>query len=598
MIQAEVVLKLKNGKKLTFVAELADKLLEGITKASNAYRAICDKQGIRIEKIILRTNVRFCYTEIERYGLSRRGRQKVSHTGSVEDMDRTNIEGSSHRASENLSAVGHLAPWSGPAVLLLDLDAFFASVEQLDHPEWRGKPVIVGGDAQRRGVVSTCSYEARAFGVRSAMPSAQARRLCPNAIWTPGNFPRYIELSQQVMRIMTEASPHLQQVSIDEAFLDVSPGRFVGEHPVLIAHRIREQVAKLGITCSIGLGVSKSVAKVASDRDKPNGLTVVYPGSEAAFLAPLPIRVMSGVGHVAERRLHDYGIYTLGALGAADEDTLRSVFGKNAQMMRERCLGCDRSPVEADEKVKSVSNEMTFSSDLKKAAEIRRAVAMLAAKVGRRLRHKALRGHTVMLKLRFGDLSLRTAQQTLAEAVDNERVFTPVLHALIPQIWQPGESLRLVGVAVSGFDERPAQLSLFGDEAGAEELTGDVDRAGDGNRDGGQHATGARASHGRAQRSLVEATDRVRDRFGEDALSYGRELLFKDRGTGTIAQKKDDYKDPLASTVTSDEGTPPSLDEGTPPSFDEGTPPSLDEEAAVASDEGSMPTIRPTRSEY
>ncbi|MDR1421879.1 MAG: DNA polymerase IV [Coriobacteriales bacterium] len=428
------------------------------------------------------------------------------------------------RGAAELSGIDSLLPWKGAAVLLLDLDAFFASVEQLDHPEWRGKPVIVGGDADRRGVVSTCSYEARTFGVRSAMPSLQATRLCPDAIWTPGNFPRYIELSKQVMRIMTDASPRLQQVSIDEAFLDISPGHYTGEHPVLVADRIRNRVAELGITCSIGLGISKSVAKVASDRDKPQGLTVVYPGSEVAFLAPLPIRVMSGIGRVAEERLRDCGITTLGDVATADESILKSVFGKNAQMMRERCLGTDRSPVEQDESVKSISNELTFSTDLTELVEIRRAIAMLAAKVGRRLRHKNLLGHTVTLKLRFRDLTIRTAQQALDAPVNNEHVFTPILQSLIPRIWQEGESLRLVGVAVSGFDGRAEQLDLFGMN-GAE-----ADNPGETSDD---------------LQSLVLASDRVKDRFGEDALTYGRELLFRNRDTGTIAQKKDDYRDPL-----------------------------------------------------
>ena len=175
--------------------------------------------------------------------------------------------------------------WAGKAIGLLDLDAFFASVEQLDHPEWRGKPVIVGGDADRRGVVSTASYEARTFGVHSAMPAAQAARLCPDAIWTHGRFDRYREVSSRVMGIIEDETPLVEQVSIDEAFFDVTPGRYSRESPVDICRRIQGRVSELGVSCSIGLGVSKSVAKVASERDKPRGLTVVLPGSEASFLA-------------------------------------------------------------------------------------------------------------------------------------------------------------------------------------------------------------------------------------------------------------------------------------------------------------------------
>jgi DNA polymerase-4 len=433
-----------------------------------------------------------------------------------------------------LDGIEALIPWEGQAILLLDLDAFFASVEQLDHPEWRGKPVIVGGDSERRGVVSTCSYEARAFGVRSAMPSSQAVRLCPNAIWTPGNFPRYIALSQKVMGIMRNASPRLQQVSIDEAFLDVSPGRFVKDHPVRLASRIQAEVARLGITCSIGLGTSKSVAKIASDMDKPSGLTVVLPGRERDFLSPLPIRTMSGVGRQAEKRLHELGIYTLGEMADADEYILRQIYGKNATMMRNRCSGINDSAVETDDEIKSVSNELTFSVDLTERTEIEQSIAMLAAKVARRLRRKKIAGFTVGLKVRYADFSIVNAQQTLNRPVDDENEFVPVLLGLIDQVWRPGTSLRLVGVAVSSFGQKPEQLSLFDDAAVGLE-------AAKRSASGGDRQTGGRTN----RRMLVEATDRVKDRFGETAVSYGREMRFRDRDTGTIAQQKDDYKDPL-----------------------------------------------------
>jgi DNA polymerase-4 len=478
--------------------------------------------------------------------------------------------GSAALSADTAASLGGLIPWEGPAILLVDLDAFFASVEQLDHPEWRGKPVIVGGDGARRGVVSTCSYEARAFGVRSAMPSAQAARLCPEAIWTPGNFPRYISLSQAVMGIMRDVSPRLQQVSIDEAFLDVSPGRFVREHPVVLANRIRDEVARLGVTCSIGLGTSKSVAKVASDMDKPNGLTVVFPGRERDFLSPLPIRTMSGVGRQAEKRLHELGIYTLGEMAAADGYILSQIFGKNATMMRNRCLGVNDSPVVTDDEVKSVSNEMTFSTDLTQRAEVEQSISMLAAKVGRRLRRKGIAGHTVGLKVRYDDLSIANAQRTLDAPVDDENEFTPVLLKLIDQVWQPGVSLRLVGVAVSSFGQRPEQLKLFdegfgGAAGGSESQKGGRGGAGSAGVVGIVGVVGGAGGTGRgvanttstgrnasapprrrpSRRSLIEATDRVKDRFGEEAVGYGREMRFRDRDTGTIAQQKDDYKDPL-----------------------------------------------------
>ncbi|MCL2136501.1 MAG: DNA polymerase IV [Coriobacteriia bacterium] len=413
-----------------------------------------------------------------------------------------------------------LYDWEGKAVLLMDLDAFFASVEQLDHPEWRGRPVIVGGDPNRRGVVSTCSYEARAFGVRSAMPSATAARLCPDAIWTHGNYPRYIEMSGQVMEIMRSVSPHLQQESIDEAYLDVTPGRYVRDHPIELAQAVMGRVAKLGITCSIGLGTSKTVAKVASGQNKPRGLTVVYPGSEQSFLAPLPVRELTGIGADSESRLERSGITTLGQVASSDIGLLREVFGKNAEVMRDRCLGIDDSPVVFDESVKSVSNEMTFSRDLVEEDDICAAIEMLAAKVGRRLRRRQLSGHTVALKVKYPDLTTRTAQKTSNELFDNERRFGPVALSLLAQLWRPGDSVRLIGVGVSGFDADTLganQLSLF-------------DPVVEDQRD----------------ESIVQATDQVRDRFGEAAVSYGRDYRFRYMGTGTVGQEKDDSEGPHA----------------------------------------------------
>ncbi len=189
-----------------------------------------------------------------------------------------------------------LAAWSGRAVLHVDLDAFFAAVEQLDHPEWRGRPVIVGGDPGKRGVVSTASYEARVFGVHSAMPSVRAAHLCPDAIWVGGSFERYRDVSAQVFDIFRTEAAVVQPVSIDEAFLDVTPGRYAGDHPIEVARRIRARIAEIGITGSVGVAASKTVAKIASDYRKPDAITVVWPGTEREFLAPLPVRALSGIG--------------------------------------------------------------------------------------------------------------------------------------------------------------------------------------------------------------------------------------------------------------------------------------------------------------
>ena len=411
--------------------------------------------------------------------------------------------------------------WSGPAVGLLDLDAFFASVEQLDHPEWRGLPVIVGGSPDRRGVVSTASYEARRFGVHSAMPSAVAARLCPDAIWTQGRYDRYREMSALVMGILDDETPLVEQVSIDEAFFDVTPGRFSRESPIEICRRIQRRVSELGVTCSIGIGVNKTVAKIASEREKPRGLTAVLPGTEAAFLAPLPVGAMSGIGPATQERLRKMGISTLGELSRADEGALERAFGVSGPRMRVRAAGLERSHVvesAAREEAKSVSNERTFASDLVSREDIESAVRHVASVTGRRLRKKGLRGCTVTLKIKYDATRQRTAQRTLGSPTDDDRVFGEVAVRLLDELWKPGEHVRLVGVGVSGFGDGPAaQMSLF-DGAGTNEATDARDLS-----------------------ALGRLTDALKDRFGDDAVGYGRDLRFKGRTSDTAPMNKEDF---------------------------------------------------------
>lgn len=395
--------------------------------------------------------------------------------------------------------------WRGQAIGLLDLDAFFASVEQLDHPEWRGKPVIVGEPPESRGVVSTASYEARMFGVRSAMSSAQAQRLCPHAFWTKGNFARYREMSAQVMAILADETPYVDQVSIDEAFFDVTPGRFNTENPVEICKRISTRVSKLGITCSIGLGSSKTVAKIASERDKPHGLTIVIPGTERAFLSPLPVRAMSGIGAAAERMLNERGIRTLGAIARARQSDLIAVFGVNADLMRERAQGKELSavsPIDAPEDVKSVSNERTFAHDLIERADIEAAIVLLGESIARRMRRKALLGNTVTLKLKYSWGTGKTIQRRLPHPTDDENVFVPVALSLLSSIWSEGTHVRLAGLAMSDFDSpKEVQTDLFCtlDERGAQTSE---------------------------RRKLSVTIDQVREKFGEGAVGFGRAARF------------------------------------------------------------------------
>lgn len=395
--------------------------------------------------------------------------------------------------------------WKGSAIGLLDLDAFFASVEMLDHPDWRGKPVIVGGSPERRGVVSTASYEARAYGVHSAMSSAQAQRLCPNAIWTPGNFQRYREVSSQVMAILADETPFVEQVSIDEAFFDVTPGRFAEEDPASICRRIAQRVSDLGITCSIGLGSNKTIAKIASERDKPRGLTVITPGTEASFLSPLPVRAMSGIGSAAETQLKRRGIYTLGQLAQASDIMLKPVFGCNSELMRLRAQGREESsvsPIDAEREIKSVSNERTFPQDLTNISDVKAALQLLGESIGTRMRKKGLAGRTVTLKLKYAWGSSKTAQRKLAHPTDDENIFVPVAIELLESLWAQDIHVRLAGLALSDFDlKEGVQTDLFCE----------LDER------------GAQASE---RRNLSVTMDKVRERFGHDAVTFGRAARF------------------------------------------------------------------------
>lgn len=424
-----------------------------------------------------------------------------------------------------------LEPWDGPAIILVDLDAFFASVEQLDHPSWRGKPVIVGGDPDKHGVVSTCSYEAREYGVRSAMPSSRAAQLCPDAIWTHGHFSRYREMSRSIMQIIKDETPHVQQVSIDEAFADITPTRSNREHPALVANRIQQRVAALGVTCSIGLGISKSVAKIASDIDKPCGLTIVYPGREEDFLANLPVKVLSGAGPVAQEELRRNRILTLGQLAHAPEKVLASVFGKNAEMMRARALGRDASVIDVSDEVKSISHEMTFANDLTKRDDIEAAIVGLLTKVGRRLRNKQIKGKTLHLKVRFDDRTVHTAQKRLTSVSDDDIEMLPHVLDLLEKVWRPGIRIRLIGVGLSGFNASDdPQITLF-DEDELEEMSPE-----------GKSAHKPLIEDRGLRRQLLSATDSLKDRFGEDAVVMGSEFKSRGRGTGSSSKNPADYK--------------------------------------------------------
>ena len=398
------------------------------------------------------------------------------------------------RADDIPASDASLPEWRGRAVLHVDMDAFFTSVEQLDHPEWRGLPVVVGGSPEARGVIAAASYEARRYGVRSAMASARAAQLLPpEAIWSRGHFERYGEMSAKVFAVFESRTPEVQGASIDEAYLDVTP---VGDapHPIAVAREIQAAVDELGLSCSIGVATNKTVAKIASDRDKPHGITVVSPGTEAIFLAPLPVRVMPGVGPSTAARLVTLGFRTLGDLAALDDETARQVLGSHGPGLVRRASGEDPRPVREREPVKSVSNERTFAQDLRDRAEVRDVVSGLAEHVSGRLRRKELRGRTIHLKLRFGDFSTKTAQVTLDRPANDCETLTASALSLLDASWSPGVGVRLLGVGVSGFGAAPQQMALLDDASAARD----------------------------ARREAIDrAVDELRERFGDDAIHFG-----------------------------------------------------------------------------
>jgi DNA polymerase-4 len=347
-------------------------------------------------------------------------------------------------------------------ILHVDMDAFYAAIEQRDRPELRGRPVIVGGRPEERGVVAAASYEARAFGVRSAMPSARAIRICRQAIFLRPQMRRYAEVSRQVMAVLERHSEVIEQVSIDEAFLDVSEraGDFAAAEA--LARRIKREIREeLGLTASIGVGPNKFLAKLASDLKKPDGLVVIRPEEAARVIAPLPASKLWGVGPKTEKTLQSAGLRTIGEVAKAPVGELRRLMGAWGDVVRELARGIDDRPVETSRETKSVSSETTFAKDLYDVKEMRRALNDLAREVARRLREEGLRARTVAIKVRFGDFHTITRQTTLASATDRGEALRRTAHRLLEGVERGDEGIRLLGVRATGLEQGPRQLSLF-----------------------------------------------------------------------------------------------------------------------------------------
>lgn len=354
-------------------------------------------------------------------------------------------------------------------IIHLDLDAFFCSVEELRNPALKGKPFAVGGHPDQRGVVASCSYAARRFGVRSAMPMARALRLCPDLLVLQHHFPAYREASNQVMERLRALTPLVEQISIDEAFLDVSAmPEAANELANQLGTSIREE---LSLPCSLGVATNKLVAKIATDVGKlraresgvtgsPNALTKVPPGTEAEFLAPLPVEALWGVGPKTAARLAELGIHTIGDLASQPAAELGKRFGKMGWELADRARGIDDRPVVTEHETKSVSQETTFARDARDAKTIHATLRAQAEQVAKSLQREDLHAATIRIKIRWANFTTMTRQMTLSQPTNDPEIIYRAAEGLLNKVWQPGRPVRLMGVGASGFSPRPRQLQF------------------------------------------------------------------------------------------------------------------------------------------
>ncbi len=371
----------------------------------------------------------------------------------------------------------------------VDLDAFYPSVEELLNPALKGKPIIVGGDPDSRGVVSSASYAARAYGVRSAMPTAQALRLCPHAILLPGHHRIYAEYSDRVMGILREITPLVEPLSIDEAFMDVTGCERLWGTPREIGALVRRRIkSEVGLAASVGVATSKLVAKIACGQAKPDGMAVVMPGQEASYLAPLPVRELWGVGAVTAERLTELGIETIGDLAASSDDYLQRVLGDRGRALRRAAMGVDSSPVTSDQRRQTISQERTYAEDLSDPEVLGRELLRMSENLAASLRAGGQVAQTVRIKLRYPDFATVTRQMRLERPTDQGQQIFKAAQQLLDKHWRRRRALRLLGVGVSGLLEGAGyQLELFDDTV--------------------------------QRRALLDrAVDEIRGRFGRDAI--------------------------------------------------------------------------------
>ncbi len=359
-------------------------------------------------------------------------------------------------------------------ILHIDMDAFFAAVEQRDNPSLLGKPVAVGGRPESRGVVAAASYEARRYGIHSAMPSAEAQQRCPQLILVTPDHTKYQRVSRQIMTLLAEYTPLVEQVSVDEAFLDVSGSLRLHGSAVHIGQQIRQRISQdLQLTASVGIGPNKFVAKLASEQAKPDGLLVIEPGQVRKFLAPLPVAALWGVGEATAGKLHRQGFATIGQLQQCDVDELVALFGKYGRRLAQLSQGQDDSPIQTDRGRKSVSHEQTFAQDTKDRQFLRARLLELSEQVGHRLRSSQFKGRTVTLKLRFSNFHTITRSTTLTKPTNSDQQIYHSAGSLLDSVNLAQRKVRLVGIAVTNLDAgaQPQLLAMVNSRES------DVDRA-------------------------------------------------------------------------------------------------------------------------
>lgn len=388
----------------------------------------------------------------------------------------------------------------------VDMDAFFVSVEELFDPALKGKPVVVGGKRDERGVVSAASYAARKFGVHSAMPLRTAAKLCPQAIFVDGHPDRYRDYSAKVFKVLNSFSPKLEMVSIDEAYVDMTGTERLHGPPLRAAHALHAAMkAETQLNCSIGIGTSRLVAKVCSDQAKPNGVLWIVPGREVEFLAPLDVRKIPGVGKVMEKRLHDSGIAKVGDLVSRDERWLEQNFGALGVALAGKSRGLDAggwfdADIGEEEGPKSISHEHTFGEDTADAQKLESTLARLSEMVCRRLREQKLQARTLQLKLRNSAFHTITRAHTLNRPTSVDSEVFAAIRELFRANWK-GDAIRLLGVQASHWESESGQISLNGQQ-----------------------------SHEKWNQAL-SAADRLREKYGEQAISLatGMKARFRER---------------------------------------------------------------------